>query len=239
MIEMWLLWILLIWWITMISPWFHELLELAQGGYSFTVHRSETMQKLAKMFHKPFQPQLPGKRHQALPWNKPWALDQDGHLLLSEMLALWGLGEFSAPGFPEDHFSLDLLLDTWASWGQAGLWAVLKHFCSANVNVCLPHGTQRCVTPSVVGHAEEFGFYVSFRGGYALSRRAVRREFGTTCGCVRLAFLCFTILSVPGLPAHSVRQSKGPRSWRLESHPRLWLAVSAQARHFLTWLLFL
>ena len=31
MLEMWLLWILLIWWITVISPWFQALLELAQG----------------------------------------------------------------------------------------------------------------------------------------------------------------------------------------------------------------
>lgn len=184
------------------------------------------------MFHKPFQPQLPGKRHQALTWNKPWALDQDGHLLLSEMLALWGLSEFLAPSFPENHFSLDLPLDTWASWGRASLWAVVKHFCSGNVSVCLPQGMQRCFTPSVVGHAEEFGFYVSFRGGYALSRRAVRRQFGTTCGCVRLVFLYFTILSVPGQPAHSVRQSKGPRSYRLESHLCLWFAASPQARLF-------
>ena len=170
------------------------------------------------MFRKPFQPQLPGKRHQVLTWNKPWALGQDGTSSDPRCLLLGAWVSSQPQVFLKTIFLQSGHWMLWASWGRPGLWAVLKPLWSGNVSVCLPQGMQKRFTPSAVGHAEEFGFYVSFSGGYALSRRAVRRDFGTTCGCVRLAFLYFTILSVPGQPANSVRQSKGPRSYRLEPH---------------------
>lgn len=60
---------------------------------------------------EPFQPQHPMKIYKVIAWNKP---KNTLHSKGGASFLLLELGEFWYPGFPEDTFSPELPLVTWA-----------------------------------------------------------------------------------------------------------------------------
>lgn len=153
---------------------------------------------------KPFQPQLPGKRHQALTWTSP------GHLVkraspLDPRCLPFGPGWVLSPKFSWRPFFFRAVTGCLACELRTAWPVSCSEASGLGMWASAFRGNAEALTPSAVGHAEGAWLFISFSGGYASQGVQSEGEFGTTCGCVRLAFLYFTILSVPGQPANSVR----------------------------------